>query len=132
MTPYHQHMILLEVYNDNTSQLDRLIPTNSLNPTNPLCTFLSETICEFKTLEPPPLPSLFGIITQDQRWKATKYICSSIELNYNFDLLVLYFSISIFCYFLLLLHYISEGNMYFLLHYIYMITLLTSYIENSD
>ncbi len=42
--------------------------------------------------------------------KTTKYIHSSTVLQYNFDILVLYLSISIFCYCLLQLCYISETN----------------------
>ena len=44
------------------------------------------------------------------QWKITKYIYSSTVLKYNFELLVLYLSISVWCYFILPLHYISEGN----------------------
>ncbi len=40
----------------------------------------------------------------------SKYIYSRIVLKYNFEVLVLHLIISIFCYFILLLHFISEGN----------------------
>ncbi len=57
-----------------------------------------------------------------QWWKVTKHIYSRTVLKYNFEVLVHYLSISIFCYFILLL----IGKLYFLLH-IYLITLLTRY-----
>lgn len=44
-------------------------------------------------------------------------------LKYHLDILVLYLSIYIYCYFQLLLHYILEANIVFLLRYIYLITL---------
>ena len=39
-----------------------------------------------------------------------QYIYSSTVLKYNSHILVLYLSISIFCYFILLFHYSLEGN----------------------
>ena len=44
------------------------------------------------------------ILQQGQWWKVTKYINLSTSLRY------LHFTFYIFCYFILLLHYISEVN----------------------
>ncbi len=40
----------------------------------------------------------------------SKLIHSCTVLKYNFEVLVLYLSISLFCYFILLLKYMSEVN----------------------
>lgn len=40
----------------------------------------------------------------------SNYIYSTTVLNYNFEVLVPYLNTSVCCYFILLLHYISEGN----------------------
>ena len=46
-----------------------------------------------------------------QWWKVTKYIYLNTVLEYNLEVLVLYFSISILCYFILLFYYYnSEVN----------------------
>uniref|UniRef100_A0A3B4T3M2 TNFR-Cys domain-containing protein n=1 Tax=Seriola dumerili TaxID=41447 RepID=A0A3B4T3M2_SERDU len=45
-----------------------------------------------------------------QVWKITKYFYSGSVNQYNFEVLVLNLSIYILCYFLLQLHYISDGN----------------------
>ena len=54
-----------------------------------------------------------------QRWEVTKYIYSSNVLKYNFELLLLYLSTSMLCYFVLKLSYNSEVN------YMYLIPLVT-------
>ena len=48
-----------------------------------------------------------------QWWNVTEYIYSSIVCNVH------YLSISVFCYFILLLHYISEVNIVLLTYYIF-------------
>ncbi len=48
--------------------------------------------------------------TYTQWWKITKYIYLSTVLKYSFEVLVLYLSVSIFCYFILLLNQTSEAN----------------------
>ena len=50
----------------------------------------------------------------------------------NFEVLVLYLNISIFCYFVLLLHYNSEVNIVLLLHYFYLIPLVSSQVWIND
>ena len=50
----------------------------------------------------------------------TKYIHSSTVLKYKFEGLVLYLSIFFLCHFLLLLHYISEGNIVLFTPYFYL------------
>ena len=65
------------------------------------------------------------------QWRnVTKYIYSSTV--FKFKVLVLYLNISISGYFILLLHYILWDILYFLLHYIFVITLVTSYFANID
>ncbi len=59
-----------------------------------------------------------------QWWKVTKYIYSSSVLKYSFG-------ISIFCYFILLLHYISQLILYFLLHYIHLTAVVTFHLKIS-
>ena len=67
------------------------------------------------------------------QWRnVTKYIYSSTVFKYKFKVLVLYLNISISGYFILLLHYILWDILYFLLHYIFVITLVTSYFANID
>ncbi len=54
---------------------------------------------------------LLGVnIIKRPRCSGGKYIYSSTALKYNFEVFVLYLSISLFCYFILLLNYISEAN----------------------
>ncbi len=68
----------------------------------------------------------------NQWWEVTKYIYSSAVLNYSFEVLVLYLSISLFCYFILLLHYISEEN---IVHFTPLHSLdnsVTCYFADSD
>ena len=65
-----------------------------------------------------PRPTRNGIMAgthtcscYDQWWEVTKYIYSSTRLKYNIHILVLHF--------ILLLYYISDGNI--VLYYIYLI-----------
>ncbi len=60
------------------------------------------------------------LMTCCQRCNVTKYIYSSTVLKFNFDILVLYLSISILCYFTLLLHYI------------YLTLIVTSHFLHND
>lgn len=53
-------------------------------------------------------------------------VYSSIVLKYNFELFVIYLSISIFCYVILPLHYMFKENITLLLHYNWWNTLGTS------
>ena len=64
-----------------------------------------------------------------QWWKVTKYIYLSTVLKYNLEVLVLYLSISIFCYVILILHNNSEKIYYFLLHYIHLRAIVTFQIK---
>lgn len=52
-----------------------------------------------------------------QWWNVTKYVYSSTAIEYNFEVLILYLSISIFCNFILPLRYILQENTVFFTHY---------------
>ena len=75
----------------------------------------------------------FKTVNIQQLWNVTKYINPSTVLKYTFKVLVLYLSLFFSCHFLLLLHYISERNIYiFLVHCINLTALVTSYFTNED
>ncbi len=65
-----------------------------------------------------------------KKYTSVLYVYLSTELKHNVDVPVLYLSISILSYIWLLLHYISQGNIAFLHHYIYLTALDTSYFAD--
>ncbi len=67
-------------------------------------------LCEFVTLG------------DTQWWKVTKNIYSRIVFKFNFEVFVVYLNISLFCSFILHSTAFQRQILYFLLHYIYLIT----------
>uniref|UniRef100_A0A3B4YX93 TNFR-Cys domain-containing protein n=1 Tax=Seriola lalandi dorsalis TaxID=1841481 RepID=A0A3B4YX93_SERLL len=78
------------------------------------CSLTNDALCG-QSLTPITYESLLSNVwhvftTFRQMWKITKYLYSGSVYQYNFEVLVLNLSIYILCYFLLQLHYISDGN----------------------
>ncbi len=79
-----------------------------------------------------PTADILTCLTQVQLINGGKQLSTFTQIKYSFEVFVLYLSISLFSYFVLLLNYISEANIVFLLHYIYLITLVTLQIQISN